>query len=347
MTVTVEYDRDGVTIQARLVDANGFCLASLVAFYIGQTNNCTVNSLDPEAEAIAAIVNAAPTLVEEAERLRGEVARIPDMLAAIGYEIEKRDAARAEVAAWQAATYSATPADLADDLVAKIVERVALRGEVATLKAALAASQAGEAKLTAEAALARPSGDLRGMVDLLVKATDAYHADDGHDHDAASEVCGTAHIALLAGIASLEARATAAEQRATAAEATLASCNRARQAAEDEADRLRHGRPIEGDHVCPEALRADRMAGALREALVRARRICPLRCEAMLDDIEAALASDAPGPLTVGAALASNRRDFTNGWVACANYRGVDIDHEALEREFNATDGDPGARGGL
>ena len=34
--------------------------------------------------------------------------------------------------------------------------------------------------------------------------------------------------------------------------------------------------------------------------------------------------------------LASNRRDFTDGWVACAEYRGVDIDHDALERALDA-----------
>ena len=39
--------------------------------------------------------------------------------------------------------------------------------------------------------------------------------------------------------------------------------------------------------------------------------------------------------------LASNRRDFTDGWVACAEYRGVDIDHDALERALDAELADP------
>ena len=44
--------------------------------------------------------------------------------------------------------------------------------------------------------------------------------------------------------------------------------------------------------------------------------------------------------------LASNRRDFTDGWVACAEYRGVDIDHDALERALDA-DRNPAERGPL
>lgn len=36
-------------------------------------------------------------------------------------------------------------------------------------------------------------------------------------------------------------------------------------ASEREADRLRHGVPVEGDFVCPDSLRADRLAGELEQ----------------------------------------------------------------------------------
>jgi len=53
----------------------------------------------------------------------------------------------------------------------------------------------------------------------------------------------------------LLAALTAAEKRATDAEVMLAMMQRRAEEAEREAERLRHGAPVEGDFVCPNALR--------------------------------------------------------------------------------------------
>jgi hypothetical protein len=80
-------------------------------------------------------------------------------------------------------------------------------------------------------------------------------------------------------------------------------------AAEREAERLRHGATIEGDHVCPDALRADR-AEAWRA-----------RIEPMIEELRRALAACDPdrprggmtapyhGPWAAVAHLPSFRRD--------------------------------------